>query len=141
MIRTIKIFVIIDNQNNTFHTCINMFGQLVTPGIMICAFIIDIKVAHFTALFTRFICGIISRHIHQCLELFPACISVSGMISRHICQCLELFSFQTYMAVSGNISRHISQCLELFPDIYLSVRYYFQTYVAAVSGTISRQIC
>ena len=131
--------VIIDNQSNTFHTCINMFGQLVTPGIMICAFIIDIKVAHFTALFTRFICGIISRHIHQCLELFPACMSVSGIISRHICQCLELFP--AYMSVSGIISRRISQCLVLFPDIRgSSVWKYFQANMS-VPGAISRHKC
>ena len=83
-------------------------------------------------------------------ELFPAYMSVSGIISRHICVCLELFPdircssvwkcYKTYVSV-WNYFQHTCQYLELFPDIYVSVWNYFQTYIAGVSGNISRHIC
>ena len=81
------------------------------------------------------------QHACQCLELFPDIyVSVwNYFLSRHTWQCLEIFP-DIYVSV-WNYFQHTCLCLELFPDIYLSVWYYFQTYVAAVSGNISRQIC
>ena len=86
---------------------------------------------------------------------FQTHMPMSGIISRHICQCLEIFPdkyvnawnyFQTYMSVAGN-----SQCLVILPHKYVSVWNYFQKYISRInsrntcleliSWVISRKIC